>query len=134
MSSPSPDLPSSDLRAGAGGRAGHVSTEAQAAPPPPDQAGRLPALMRWMSRRRWPLLAMAGLIVVGMLCSTWGAVLAGRPDWGLPDDLWRTPAAARGLLPLAIGGLYPPPTKLIRFPGAAVILVPVGALADNLVL
>jgi hypothetical protein len=107
-----------------------VSTEALAAPPPLDQAGRLPALVRWVSRRRWPLLAMAGLIVVGMLCSTWGAVLVGRPDWGLPDDLWRTLAAAQRLLHLDIGGLYTPPTKLISFPGAAVILVPVAAVAD----
>ena len=107
-----------------------MSTEAPAAPLPPDQAGRVPALVRWASRRRWPLLAMASLIIVGMLCSTWGAALAGRPGWGLPDDLWLTLAAAQRLLHLDIGGLYTPPTTLISFPGAAVILVPVAAIGD----
>ncbi len=65
-----------------------------------------------------------------MLCSTWGAALAGRPGWGLPDDLWRTLAAAQRLLHLDIAGLYTAPTDLISFPGAAVILIPVAAIAD----
>jgi len=107
-----------------------VSTEALPAPLPPGWADRMSALVGPLIRRRWPLLATLGLMVIGMLASTWGATLAGRPGWGLPDDLWRTLAAAQRLLHLDIGGLYTAPTELISFPGAAVILVPVVAVAD----
>ena len=86
-----------------------MSTEALPAPPPPGWADRMSALVGPLSRRRWPLLATLGLIVIGMLASTWGATLAGRPGWGLPDDLWRTLAAAQRLLHLDIGGLYTRP-------------------------
>ena len=107
-----------------------MSTEALPAPLPPGWADRLSAILGPLIRRRWPLLATLVLIVIGMLASTWGATLAGRPDWGLPDDLWRTLAAAQRLLHLDIGGLYTAPTELISFPGAAVILIPVAAIAD----
>ena len=107
-----------------------MSTEALPAPLPPGWADRMSSLAGPLIRRRWPLLATLGLIVIGMLASTWGATLAGRPDWGLPDDLWRTLAAAQRLLHLDMGGLYTAPTELISFPGAAVILIPVAAIAD----
>src|SRR5271166_2525532 len=87
---------------------------------------------RPLARRRWPLAATAGLIVVGMLTSTWGARVVGRPDWGLPDDLWRTLVAAQRLLHGNLKGLYTPPTALVSFPGAAVILVPVVAVSDTI--
>jgi hypothetical protein len=85
---------------------------------------------RPLARRRWPLAATAGLIVVGMLTSTWGARLLGRADWALPDDLWRTLVAAQRLLHGNLAGLYTPPTELVSFPGAAVILVPLVAVTD----
>ena len=80
---------------------------------------------------RWlPLTAMAGLIVVGIVTSTWGVAVFGRADWALPDDLWRTLIAAQRLLHGDLGGLYTPPTELVSFPGAAVILVPAVAVID----
>jgi hypothetical protein len=88
--------------------------------------------MTWrpLTRRRWPLAATAGLIVIGMVTSTWGATLLGKPGWALPDDLWRTLVAAQRLLHGNVGGLYTPPTELVSFPGAAVILVPVTAVIN----
>ena len=80
---------------------------------------------------RWlPLTAMAGLIVVGIATSTWGVAVFGRADWALPDDLWRTLIAAQRLLHGDLSGLYTPPTDLVSFPGAAVILVPAVAVID----
>ena len=80
---------------------------------------------------RWlPLTAMAGLIVVGIVTSTWGVAVFGRADWALPDDLWRTLIAAQRLLHGDLSGLYTPPTELVSFPGAAVILVPAVAVID----
>ena len=83
-----------------------------------------------MARRRWPLAATAGLIVVGLVTSTWGVRLFGRADWALPDDLWRTLVAAQRLLHGNLTGLYTAPTELVSFPGAAVILVPLVAVTD----
>ena len=88
------------------------------------------ALVSWLGRRRWPLTATAGLIVIGIATSTWGATAAGRSAWALPDDLWRTLVAAQRLLDGNLGGLYTPPTELVSFPGAAVMLVPVTAVID----
>lgn len=92
-------------------------------------AGRAPA--RWVHRRLWPLLATIGLIVIGMASTTWwGPWLLGKSAWSLPDDLWATLAAAQRLLHGNLGGLYTPPTRLITFPGAAVILIPLVAVID----
>ena len=86
---------------------------------------------RWLvARRRWPLAATAGLIVVGLATSTLGVRLVGRADWALPDDLWRTLVATQRLLHGKLTGLYTAPTELISFPGAAVILVPLVAVTD----
>ncbi len=60
----------------------------------------------------------------------WGPSLLGKPGWSLPDDLWATLAAAQRLLHGNLGGLYTPPTRLITFPGAAVILIPLVAVTD----
>jgi hypothetical protein len=80
---------------------------------------------------RWlPLTATVGLIVIGIATSTWGVAAFGRADWALPDDLWRTLIAAQRLLHGDLSGLYTPPTELVSFPGAAVILVPVTAVID----
>ena len=87
-------------------------------------------MIGWLARSRWPLAATAGLIVIGMATSTWGATLLGKPGWALPDDLWRTLIAAQRLLHGDWGGLYTPPTGLVSFPGAAVILVPAAAVID----
>jgi hypothetical protein len=84
----------------------------------------------WPIRRLFPLLASLTLIAVGMISTTWGIRLVGRHDWALPYDLWGTLVAARRLLHLDVGGLYTPPTGLVAFPGAAVILVPVVAVID----
>ena len=87
--------------------------------------------VRGTPRRRWPLAATAGLIGVGLVTSTWGVRLFGRADWALPDDLWRTLVAAQRLLHGNLTGLYTPPTELVSFPGAAVILVPLVAVTDT---
>jgi hypothetical protein len=85
----------------------------------------------WPVRRLFPLIATVALVVIGMLSTTWwGPAMAGKTAWALPDDLWGTLAAADRLLHLHVGGLYTQPTGLITLPGAAVILVPVVALAD----
>ena len=81
--------------------------------------------------RRWlPVTATAGLIIIGIATSTWGVAAFGRANWALPDDLWRTLIAAQRLLHGDLSGLYTPPTDLVSFPGAAVILVPVTAVID----
>ncbi len=84
----------------------------------------------WLVRRLFPLIAMAGLIAIGMTTTTWGPYLVGRHAWGLPDDLWGTLVAAHRLLHLDVGGLYTQPTGLITLPGAAVILVPLVAVIE----
>ncbi len=92
-------------------------------------AGRAP--VRWLRRRLFPILATVGLIAFGMASTTWwGPGMLGKPGWSLPDDLWATLAAAQRLMHGNLGGLYTPPTRLITFPGAAVILVPLVAITD----
>ena len=95
--------------------------------------------MSWMSwmgklvrRRAFPLIASAGLIVVGMYTTTWGPALLSRTEWALPYDLWGTLIATTRLAHGNIGGIYAPPTGLISLPGAAVILVPCAALISAL--
>ena len=84
--------------------------------------------MRERVRRRiFPLIASAGLIVIGMYTTTWGPTLIGRTEWALPYDLWGTLIATTRLAHGNIGGLYAPPTGLISLPGAAVILLPCAA-------
>jgi hypothetical protein len=84
----------------------------------------------WLVRRLFPLIALAGLIAIGMATTTWGPYLVGRHAWGVPDDLWGTLVAAHRLLHLDVGGLYTQPTGLITLPGAAVILVPLVAVIE----
>jgi hypothetical protein len=85
----------------------------------------------WYSRRLFPLLATIGLIAFGVASTTWwGPQLLGKTAWSLPDDLWATLAAAQRVLHGNLAGLYTPPTRLVTFPGAAVILVPVVAVID----
>ena len=65
-------------------------------------ARRVVALWGWAGRRRFPLLAMAGLIAAGMFATTWAftltrtweAQLTGKAAFALPADLWSTLAAA----------------------------------------
>jgi len=90
-------------------------------------------LIRELVRRRaFPLIASAGLIVVGMYSTTWGPAMLGRTEWALPYDLWGTLIATTRLAHGNIGGIYAPPTGLISLPGAAVILVPCAALISAL--
>ena len=84
----------------------------------------------WPVRRAFPLIATLGLILVGMAGTIWGPVYYGEQTWAVPDDLWATLVAAQRLLHLDLAGLYTAPTKLVSFPGAAVILVPVAAIMD----
>jgi hypothetical protein len=85
----------------------------------------------WLSRRLFPLLATVGLIAFGIASTIWwGPALLGKTAWSLPDDLWATLAAAQRLMHGDLAGLYTPPTRLVTFPGAAVILVPVVAIID----
>ncbi len=98
----------------------------------------VPAPTPWLVRRQFPLLALAGLIAVEMVSTTWGAHLVsalgayrvGHRGWAVPHDLWGTLAAANRLLHLDVSGLYTRPTGLVAFPGAALILVPVVAVID----
>ena len=83
-------------------------------------------------RRGFPLIASAGLIVIGMFTTTWGPALISRSEWALPYDLWGTLVATSRLEHGNIGGLYAPPTGLISLPGAAVILLPCAALISAL--
>ena len=76
-------------------------------------------------RRMFPLIASAGLVLVGMFTTTLGPTLIGRSEWALPYDLWGTLIATTRLAHGNVGGLYAPPTGLISLPGAAVILLPV---------
>jgi hypothetical protein len=86
---------------------------------------------RWLASRLFPVLAAIGLTAVGMAATTWWTpALLGKQAWVLPHDLWGTLAAAQRLVHLDLGGLYTPPTGLISFPGAALILVPVVAVID----
>jgi hypothetical protein len=88
-----------------------------------------PVAPPWLARRLWPLLATVGLVAFGMLSTTWwGPSLLGRPGWSLPEDLWGTLVAAERLLHGNLAGLYTPPTRLVTFPGAAVILLPLVAV------
>jgi hypothetical protein len=83
-------------------------------------------------RRRFPLFASVGLIVIGMYTTTWGPSMLGRKEWALPYDLWGTLIATTRLAHGNIGGLYAPPTGLISLPGAAVILLPAAAVISAL--
>jgi outer membrane lipoprotein-sorting protein len=92
-------------------------------------AGPVPAAVRWLARRLFPLLATAGLVAVGMASTTWwGPDLLGTHGWMVPHDLWGTLVAARRLAHLDVSGLYTQPTGLVSLPGAAVILIPVTAV------
>ena len=84
----------------------------------------------WPVRRAFPLIAVVVMILIGMAGTIWGPVYYGQQSWAVPDDLWATLVAAQRLLDLDLAGLYTPPTNLITFPGAAVILVPVAAVLD----
>jgi hypothetical protein len=90
-----------------------------------------PARAPWPARRLFPVLATVTLIAIAMGSTTWWApLITGAHGWPLPDDLWATLAAAQRRAHLDIAGLYTPPTGLVSFPGAAVILVPVAAIID----
>jgi hypothetical protein len=95
----------------------------------PTRLAPLRLALSWLARRRWPLLATAAVIAIGMVASTFGGH-PGKQPWALPDDLWGTLAAASRLLHLDLAGLYTRPTALITLPGAAVILVPIVAVAS----
>jgi hypothetical protein len=94
-------------------------------------AGAAPRPAPWLARRMLPLLATAGLLVIGMSSTIWwGPAMIGKTAWSLPLDLWGTMEAAHRLLHLQPGGLYTQPTGLITLPGAAVILLPLAAVID----
>ena len=88
------------------------------------------APLPWLTRRLFPLLATAALIVIGMAATMVGPRLIGKTGWLPPVDLWGTLVAAQRLVHLDLGGLYTKPTGLIPFPGAAVLLAPAAALSD----
>ena len=99
---------------------------------PPEGPPGHQARARWVSRRMFPLIGSAGLLVVGMFTTTWGPTLIGHKEWALPYDLWGTLIATTRLAHGNIGGLYAAPTGLISLPGAAVILLPCAALISVL--
>jgi hypothetical protein len=81
-------------------------------------------------RRIFPVVSIAGLIVIGMISSIWWPHVVGKVGWALPHDLWATMIAANRILHGNLAGLYTQPTGLITLPGGAVILVPVVAVID----
>jgi hypothetical protein len=87
-------------------------------------------MMPWLARRLFPVLATAGLVVVGMISSTCWPLLVGQSAWALPHDLWGTLVAAGRLVHGDWSGLYAKPTGLVGLPGAAVILAPVAVVID----
>ncbi len=89
-----------------------------------------PAEPSWLVRRRFPLLAVIVLTVIGMAGTIWGPLYYGKTAWGLPDDLWGTLIAAQRLLHLNLAALYTTPTQLVSLPGTAIILIPVVAVMD----
>jgi hypothetical protein len=90
----------------------------------------VPKARPWHIRRAFPLIALVVMIAIGMAGTIWGPVYYGQHSWALPDDLFATLVAAQRLLHGDLAGLYTPPTNLITFPGAPVILVPVAAVMD----
>jgi len=93
--------------------------------------GAAPGPVPWLGRRVLPLLATAGLLIIGMSSTIWwGPAMIGKTAWSLPLDLWGTLEAAHRLLHLHPGGLYTQPTGLIALPGAVVILLPLAAVID----
>ena len=96
-----------------------------------EPSGELPRA-RWASRRMFPLIGSAGLLLAGMFTTTWGPGLMGRSEWALPYDLWGTLIATTRMAHGDIGGVYAPGTGLISLPGAAVILLPCAALISAL--
>jgi hypothetical protein len=94
-------------------------------------AGAAPGPVPWLARRLFPLLATAGLLLIGMSSTLWwGPAMVGKTAWSLPLDLWGTLEAAHRLLHLHPGGLYTQPTGLITLPGGAIILLPLAAIID----
>jgi hypothetical protein len=84
-------------------------------------------------RRLFPLVASAGLIVVGMFTTTWGPDrMLHATEWALPYDYWGTLIAATRLVHGQVGGLYTQPTGLVSLPGTAIILMPVAAVISGL--
>jgi hypothetical protein len=81
-----------------------------------------------LARRKFPLLASAMLMAIGMITTTIGPTMIGRSEWALPYDYWGTLTAAVRLAHLNVGGLYTQPTGLVSLPGAAVILLPVSVI------
>ena len=89
-----------------------------------------PARPSWLVRRRFPLLAVIVMTVIGMAGTIWGPLYYGKTAWGLPDDLWGTLIGAQRLLHLNLAALYTAPTQLVSLPGTAIILIPVVAVMD----
>ncbi len=116
----------------AGGGAGREATAPEAGETQGGRAASSPAAaaVPWLVRRLFPLLATAALIVIGMTVTLVGPHLIGKTGWAPPDDLWGTLIAAQRLVRLDLSGLYTPPTGLVTFPGAAVILAPAAAVSD----
>jgi hypothetical protein len=85
-----------------------------------------------LARRLFPLLASAGLMLVGMSATTWATVLIHQKEWALPYDIWGTMIAATRLVHGQIGGIYAQPTGLVSLPGTAVILAPLAVVTSAL--
>jgi hypothetical protein len=83
-----------------------------------------------LARRLFPLLASAGLMLVGMSATTWATVLIHQKEWALPYDIWGTMIAATRLVHGQIGGIYAQPTGLVSLPGTAVILAPLAVVTS----
>lgn len=86
--------------------------------------------MSRLSRRAFPAISLAGLIIIGITLTIVWPPVVGKIGWPLPHDLWGTMVAARRVLHGQLGGLYTQPTGLITLPGGALILVPIVAVID----
>ena len=95
-----------------------------------EPAPAAPASVAWPLRRLFPVICVTGLIVVGMVTTTWWPLILGRTGWAVPHDLWGTMIAANRVLHGQVSGLYAQGTALITLPGGALILMPLVAAVD----
>ena len=95
--------------------------------------GDIRQLIEGLKLRRWPLLTMAMLVVVGLAYSfCWAPVVDHVSGWVTPGDIWSTFRAAHWVGWGDLGSVYGSDTQLVTFPGIAVLLAPVAMVSSGL--
>ena len=83
-------------------------------------------------RRKWPCLAAALVVGVGMLYTlVWGLLVQHGSHWVVPGDIWGTFRAAHYVGWGDIGDVYSPQTALVSLPLVTVVLAPVAMLSGH---